>query len=64
MNLEENEFNRALGDIAKDQQFPGEGGGKYPRKLPPEPKIQFVEPPEPPAEPAGVGINKKVGNNY
>lgn len=57
------DYSRVLGNIAKDQQLPGESEGKYPRKLPPEPKIQYVEPPEPPTEPSGVGLNKKVRKN-
>lgn len=58
--MEESEYAKALGVIANEQLLPGEGGGKYPRKLPPEPQNQYVEPPEPPAEPAGVGVNKMV----
>lgn len=60
VNLEENEYDNALGDIARRQQIEGEGGGKYPRQLPPEPIIQYAVPAEPPSEPSGVGINKKV----
>ncbi|KAJ8954788.1 hypothetical protein NQ318_014899 [Aromia moschata] len=51
----------ALNELAKVQELPGEGGqSKYPRPLPPEPVILYEEPPEPPPEPSGVGVNKKV----
>lgn len=40
--------------------MPGEGGSKFPRPLPPMPKVEYEEPPEPPIEPSGVGVNKKV----
>lgn len=57
----------ALLEIEKrnEQEDEGEGGGgaaktKYPRSLPTEPVIQYQEPPEPPSEPSGVGVNKKV----
>nr|CAI5852213.1 unnamed protein product [Callosobruchus analis] len=56
----DNEMAVALANIAKQQQMPGEGGGKFPRPLPPAPVIQHEELPEPPPEPAGVGVNKKV----
>ncbi|KAJ8979717.1 hypothetical protein NQ317_015541 [Molorchus minor] len=51
----------ALSEIAKVQQLAGEGDDtKYPRPLPPKPVIIYEEPPEPPPEPSGVGVNKKV----
>lgn len=48
-----------MGNIAREQ-LRGEGSGKYPRDLPSEPKINYVPSLEPPPEPSGVGINKKV----
>ncbi|KAG5894541.1 hypothetical protein JTB14_026829 [Gonioctena quinquepunctata] len=57
---EENRMAKALNEIAR-QQLSGEGtSGKYPRPLPSLPAIQFQEPSEPPSEPAGVGVNRKV----
>lgn len=53
-----------LQDITHEQELGGEGDdGKdqnVRRPLPPEPRIQYEPPPEPPNEPSGVGINKKV----
>ncbi|CAH1173759.1 unnamed protein product [Phaedon cochleariae] len=58
---EDSRIRKALDAIAKQQQLYGEGKtGKYPRDLPTAPKIQYEEAPEAPAEPSGVGINKKV----
>ncbi|CAG9862562.1 unnamed protein product [Phyllotreta striolata] len=57
--LDENRIRKALDEIARMQQFGGEGS-KYPRNLPPEPKSQYEEPPEPPPEPSGFGLNKLV----
>ncbi|XP_057651885.1 radial spoke head protein 6 homolog A [Diorhabda carinulata] len=57
--LEENRIRKALDEIAKQQQLGGEGG-KYPRPLPPLPKIIYEEPPEPPSELSGIGLNKMV----
>jgi len=46
------------GDDAEEE---GEGAGsKVPRKLPPEPQIQYQEPKEPTVEVSGTGLNKKV----
>lgn len=49
----------ALKQIATEQQMFGEGS-KYPRMLPPLPKVLFEPQLEPPPEPSGVGVNKKV----
>ncbi|CAH1112392.1 unnamed protein product [Psylliodes chrysocephalus] len=57
--LEENRIRKALDEIARVQQFGGEGS-KYPRQLPPEPKSLYEELPEPPSEPSGVGLNRMV----
>ncbi|KAF7274317.1 hypothetical protein GWI33_013016 [Rhynchophorus ferrugineus] len=56
------ELEKALKDISKNQvETEGDAPkSKIPRSLPPEPKIQYEEPPEPPKEPSGVGLNKKV----
>lgn len=54
----------ALEDIAKTQEEEGEGGvkppSKVPRHLPSPPQPIYEEPLEPPSEPPGVGVNKKV----
>ncbi|XP_030763853.1 LOW QUALITY PROTEIN: radial spoke head protein 6 homolog A-like [Sitophilus oryzae] len=56
------ELDKALKDISKNQEeMVGESPkSKIPRPLPPMPKIQYEEPPEPPIEPSGVGLNKKI----
>lgn len=54
----------ALDDIGQDQEYGEEEKlkpeTKYPRPLPPAPKIFYEEPPEIPVELSGVGVNKKV----
>lgn len=54
----------ALQDIAQDQEVGEEEAPKkttkYPRPLPPKPKIIYEKPPEIPVEITGVGVNKKV----
>lgn len=52
-----------LDDITHQQETGGEDdtkNQKIRRPLPPEPQIQYELPPEPPNEPSGVGVNKKV----
>lgn len=60
----ENPLADALENIAKEQEIAGEEADgtpvRQPRPLPPVPQIAFEPPPEPPIEPSGVGINKKV----
>lgn len=59
----EDPLTAALENIAKEQEIAGEADMtpvRQPRPLPPAPQIAFEPPPEPPIEPSGVGINKKV----
>ncbi|KAL1491908.1 hypothetical protein ABEB36_012429 [Hypothenemus hampei] len=50
-----------LQNITANQEVEGEDTkSKVPRQLPPEPQIHYYEPQEPPSEPSGVGLNKKV----
>lgn len=51
-----------LDDIQLQQEIVGESdqNQNVRRTLPPEPQIQYEVSPEPPDEPSGVGVNKKV----
>ncbi|XP_018579649.2 radial spoke head protein 6 homolog A [Anoplophora glabripennis] len=63
LKIEGDNTTAALLEIEKRNELEGEGEErktKYPRTLPPEPVIQYQEPPEAPPEPSGVGVNKKV----
>lgn len=53
-----------IGDIEVEAEEPIRKDKKVPRHLPPVPIIQFEEPPEPPSEFPGVGVNKKVFLNF
>lgn len=63
-DIDNQALDQALNEIEKEQAIGGEEEvkpeTKYPRPLPPAPVVQFEEPPEPPSEPSGVGVNKMV----
>lgn len=63
--LEDNKVDDLVADqlenITKEQEISGENElPKLWESLPPLPKVHYEEPPEPPSEPSGVGVNKKV----
>lgn len=49
-----------IANIEVEAEEPLKPVTKIPRPLPPAPVIIFEEPPEPPSELPGVGVNKKV----
>ncbi|XP_050310413.1 radial spoke head protein 6 homolog A [Anthonomus grandis grandis] len=54
------DLEKALETISQGQEVMAGEGTKVPRKLPPEPRILYEEPKEPPTEMSGIGVNKKV----
>ena len=50
-----------LEQMKREQELPAEDAlPQLWATLPPTPRIQYEEPPEPPSEPSGVGVNKTV----